>query len=129
LQKVLLVMYRSFIAQTLAKSMKNDLRFEFFLEHDYKNASSVASTFKPHIAVVEVPENKGRQTQEYIAVCTEIRKASPGCKLMLLCPESSEQSKSVAINAIRTGEINDFVFFDSSWEYFVSKLEALGSAF
>ena len=127
LQKILLLMHRKFVAQTLINSMENDSRFEFHPEYNPQNAAVAAGSFKPDIAVVEIPESKSGRAAEYLAVCAEIRVAAPGCRLLLFCSESSPDSKNAAVAAARAGKIDDFVFFDTSWEYLVSKLESLGN--
>ena len=127
MQKVLLLMHRKFVAQTLINSMENDSRFEFFPEYSARNAAVAALSFRPDIAVVEIPESESGRAAEYLAVCAEIRAAAPGCRLLLFCSEASPDSKNAAVAAARAGEIDDFVFFDTSWEYLVSKLELLSS--
>ena len=125
MQKVMLMMDRRFLAQTLMKSLKSDERFSFFAEYDYQNAALVASAVQPDIAVVEVPESKAWRAMDYLTVCGGIRSASPHCRVLFFCPENSQDSRSVAIEAKRSGAIDDFIFFDTSWNYLVSKLEAL----
>ena len=125
MKKVMLVMYRKFIAQNLVKSMTDNSRFEFFTEYNYKNAPAAANFFEPSLALVEIPESESGQAMDYIAVCAKIKKAAPRCKLMLFFSENSPESKSAAIAAKRLGELDDFVFFDTSWNYLVSKIEAL----
>ena len=125
MRKIMLVMYRKFIAQSLVKSMKYDQRYQFITEYDRGNAVAAAGSFEPDVALVEVPEGRSRRAAEYVALCSGIRRASPRCKLILFCPETSQDSKDAAIAAAQSGEIDDFVFFDTSWDYLISKLEAL----
>ena len=44
---------------------------------------------------------------------------------MVLCPESSETACNATIQAAKEGFIQDYVFYDTSVQYLVSKLETL----
>ena len=107
--------------------MQGNPSFAFIQEHDYGRAAETAAACRPDVAVVEVPESKGRQTKDYLDICAEIRAICPRCKLMIMCPESSSISKQTAIAAMQAGDIDDFLFYDSTLEYFVSKLKVLAS--
>ena len=80
---------------------------------------------QPKIALVEIPENRGDPARDALNVCGDIKKASPGCKMILICPENDEESVSACIEAVKEGEINDYLFYDLSVDYLVSKLISL----
>jgi len=122
---VMLVLGRKVIADLLIRSIDKNASMEAFGVYDYKNAGITALSRKPYLALVEIPEKYGFQALETLDVCVEIKKESPGCKIVLLCPEKDKESVDVCIEAKKTGEIEDFLFYDSSVDYLVSKLESL----
>jgi len=124
---ILLIMYRQFLAETLESSLRSKPEFKVYKEYDYQNAALAAKHFKPNIVVVEVPESHARQTQDYLIICKTIQEIAPDCKLLLIYPENSPESKRHAIEASQEGIISDFLFYDTSLDYFITKLEALSS--
>ena len=123
--KVLLIMYRKLMGDAMVNSLSKNPSFKLFLEQNYKNAGSAAMTYMPDIAVVEIPESRARHPRDYLKICTEIREASPQCKLLLMCPENSSESKHAAVDVMRAGEIDDFVYYNVSMDYLQSKLAVL----
>ena len=122
---VMLVLCRRVIADLLIKSIGKRPNMEAFGIYDYKTAETTALARQPNIALVEIPEKFGFPALEALDVCEKIRKSSPGCKIVLLCPEQDKESVDTCIEVKKKGEIEDFLFYDSSVDYLVSKLEAL----
>jgi len=85
----------------------------------------MATAMQPKIALVEIQENRGNPAQDALDVCMEIKEASPGCKIILICPDNDEESVSACIEAVKEGRINDYLFYDLSVDYLVSKLMSL----
>ena len=121
----MLVLCRKIIAEALIKALENNRDMEAFGVYDYKNAGMTARSRKPHLALVEIPERYGSPALETLDVCDEIKKASPGCKIILLCPERDKESVGVCIDVKKRGEIDDFIFYEAGVDYLASKLEAL----
>ena len=122
---VMLVLGRKVIADLLIQSVGRRANMEPFGIYDYKNAGTAALSRKPYLALVEIPEKYGFPALDTLNVCGEIKKESPGCKIVLLCPEQDKESVDVCIDAKKRGEIEDFLFYDSSADYLASKLESL----
>jgi hypothetical protein len=122
---VLLLMNRRIMSDAIMQTLADDSRFKFYASQKYRNVGAAARTFTPNIALVEIPESKAYHPEEYIEICTEVRDAMPGCKLLLMCPEDSGESKKAAVEAMQTGKIDDFVYYDVSIDYLVSKLLVL----
>ena len=125
--RVLLLMFRRIMSDAIMRSLADDSRFKFHASQNYGNAQSAAKTYTPDIALVEIPENKAYHPEDYVKICTEVRDATPGCKLLLMCPEDSGESKNAAVEAMQAGEIDDFVYYDVSIDYLVSKLLVLST--
>ena len=123
----LLVLCRRVIADLiLAEISKTDIRASAVL--DSNDAIAAAMFHKPSIALVEIPEGKIGAAEETLGVCAGMREISPGCKIVLLCPEYDKASVKSCVEAKRQGKIEDFFFFSVSTDYLVSILMALHGA-
>ena len=125
--RVLLIMHRRIMSDAIKRSLSDDSEFQFFINQDYKNIGNYVQTYKPDITLVEIPESKAFYPKEYLDICADIRQTDSRCKLLLMCPENSGESKQAAVEGVRTGIIEDFMFYDVSTEYLATKLKALGA--
>lgn len=126
MQKVLLVMHRKVLAQSLIRSLQNNPKFTFYMESCPDNVLLAVISYNINVAVIEVPESGEHPAEDMLLLCDEIKKTSPDCKTLVLCPESSEESKDAVVVAKKNEGINDFIFYDSSLEYLIKKLESMG---
>ena len=122
---VILLWCRKVITDLLAIALQKRPDVQTIGVHTYDDAKSAATERNPSIALIELHEKQNGLNKETLGFCDEIRKASPGCKIVLLCPEADKESVQVCIEAKRQGQIEDFVFYDTSTDYLVSKLESL----
>ena len=122
---VLLVLCRRILAGLLVESIRKRTGMEAYELVEFDRAKDMSMLYKPKLALVEVPERNGSPTLDALTVCKEIKEASPGCKVILICPENDEDSVKASLNAIRGGEIDDFLFYDLSVDYLVAKIESL----
>ena len=121
----MLVLCRRVIAGLLKESIEKKKRMKTVSVYDYKRAGSEAMLHCPDIALVEIPEKYGFPAAETLAVCEEIKKASAGCRIVLLCPEQDSESVYICTEEKKRGGIADFLFYDSTVEYLIAKLDAL----
>ena len=122
---VLLVLCRRVIAELLIDLIQGSTQIETVGVYDFSRARNMAQVRQPTLALVEIPERNGEPAQEALDVCEDIKETSPGCKIMLMCPEQDGESVRRCADAKRKGEIEDYIFYDASPEYLVSKLESL----
>ena len=122
---VMLVFCRKIIAEALVKAIEKNRSLEVFGVYDCENAWITATSRKPALALVEIPERYGSPALETLDICDNIKKASPGCKIILLCPERDKESVSVCIDVKKRGEIEDFIFYEAGVDYLASKVESL----
>jgi len=121
----MLVLCRRVIAGLLVEAIQKRIDMEVFGLYEYNKAKNMAELRKPKIALVEIPERHGFPVQYVLDVCKDIQEASPGCKIILICPENNEESVEATLKAKKEGEIDDFLFYDLSVDYLVAKLETL----
>ena len=122
---VLLVLCRKVIAGLMIDTINRRPDMEAFGVYRFSEAGPAACTYSPHIALLEIPERVNQPALETLDACREIKEASPDCKIILLCPERDKESVSACVAAKKQGKIEDFLFYESSVDYLVSKLESL----
>jgi DNA-binding NarL/FixJ family response regulator len=125
LKKILLIMDRKILAQALLAEMRDNSDFVFFTEYNYPKATVSADVFRPDAILMEVPESTEATFAECLDVCDEIRQILPTCKIILLSPEGDPKIRELTIEAVRYGRVDDFLYYDTSLQYLISKLEAL----
>jgi len=125
MRKIMLVMHRRVLAQSLVNLMRDDPEREFFAEYIYENAPMTAEIRKADEAVIEMIEGDDEQIGECIDICRAIKAAAPECRLLLMCPENSSDGRHAAEEARRSGLIDDYVFYDASLDYLISKLDSM----
>ena len=126
-EAVLLVLCRKVIAGLLIESISKNQNMRVYGVYKHNEVRSAAMTYKPQLALIEVADRYGDPVpaEDALDVCLDIRESSPDCKIMLLCPERDKESVNMCVDAKKRGEIQDFLFYEASVEYLVSKLEAL----
>jgi len=127
LTNILLVMHRKVAAEAYARAIQEYAGFSAYCEYDYADAAMTAKVRKADITIIEVPESQGRQLAQYVEICAAIRRVRPESKFMLLCSERSREGVQLAVAAMQSKEIDDYVFYDSTLDYFLSKLAVLST--
>ena len=122
---VLLVLCRRVISDLLIEAIEKRPDMKAIGIYNFSEARSAAATYTPQIALVEIPERNGEPALDALDVCLDISESSPGCKIVLLCPEQDKKSVEVCIEAKKHKRIDDFLFYDSSVDYLVSKLASV----
>ncbi|MGD9559993.1 MAG: hypothetical protein AB7V55_05240 [Oscillospiraceae bacterium] len=122
MQTIVLIMRRRPVAQALMQRLGDDGRLHLVYEPDYARADVAIRAHGAGIALIEVAEAGEYDTAHCLALCTGLRKKAPGCKLLLMCPEQNKNSVSQVVAAKRGGRIDDFVFYDATIDYLMTKL-------
>ena len=119
---IVLAMLRQPVAQGLIINLRKTSGVQVFYESDYTKAADAAVVYSADIAFIEVAETGEYDADYCLDICCRLRGDAPGCRLMLLCPEMDEPSVSAAIEAQRSGRVDDFLFYDASTDFLLSKL-------
>ena len=137
---VILALCRKLISNLIKETIEKRPGMEVIVGDGYEYVDVIAETHKPCLAVVEIPERKATSEQgdkaqsteaqatktlDIIKICDEIRDGSPGCKIILICPEKDTESVNECVEAKQQGHIDEFLFFDATTDYLISKIEAL----
>ena len=121
MKRVLLVMRRRVLAEAIMRQKERELSFT--AEYRAKDAPLAASATAADVALVELPEQNGAAMCGEI--CVALRRERPAMRILLLCPETDADACRATIEAVRTRLADDFVFYDTSIRYLLSKLEML----
>ena len=125
LKTVVLIMRRASLAQGLMTKVRNLPDLQLCYEPDYANADVAIRTHLAVGALLEVTEDGLCDIDFCLALCTWLRKVTPHCRLMLMCPEEQQETVRRAIQAKQQGEIDDFLFYDVSMDYLTTSLQTL----
>jgi len=121
-----LIVWRKSIAQGLVHRLRDDPNLHLIFEPSHSLAQNAARSRNADAALIEVAESgEENGISDCLALCARLREEAPQCKLLLMCPERNRDDVSRAVEAKRLSRIDDFVFYDSSIDYVVSKLLAM----
>ena len=121
MKRVLLVMKRRVLAEAIMQETQSALLFR--AEYRSENAPIAAETFAADVVLLEIPERTPRA--QSAALCDAIKRQRPETRILLLCPENDPDACRVTIEAVREKRADDFVFYDTSIRFLLSKLEML----
>jgi DNA-binding NarL/FixJ family response regulator len=122
MQIIVLVMQRGLAAQGLMRKLRDDPAFQLVFVPSYSSAAETIRSRNAGIALIEVAETAEHDVARCLALCAQLRRQAPLCKLLLMCPEQDEAAVTRTVKAKREGHIDDFVFYDASAEFLVFKL-------
>ena len=125
LKTVLLIMRRASLAQGLMAKVRDIPGIQLCYEPDYANADVAIRSHLAAGALLEVAEDREQDIGFCLAQCAWRREVTPHCRLMLMCPEGQDEAIHRAIEAKRSGKIDDFVFYDVSLDYLAACLQSL----
>ena len=125
MRTVLLIMKRKSVAQGLMLKLRDVSDFQLAYEAEYVRAAATIRVHDARVALIEVAESWEYGIAYCLELCARLREETPGCKLLLMCPENSSESKHAAVDVMRSGEIDDFVYYNVSMDYLQSKLAVL----
>ena len=122
---IALIMRRKPIVQGLMQNLHENQGVQLIFEPDYANADVVIRSHGVGVALIEVDESGEYDISYCLALCKWLRKETPQCKLLIMCPEQDKSSVDKVVKAKQKGRIDDFVFYDSTTTYLSSKLLSL----
>ena len=125
LKTVILIMNRASLAQGLMAKVCDIPGIQLCYEPDYANADVTIRTHLAVGALLEVSEDGIHDIGFCLTLCAWLRKVTPHCRLMLMCPEAQKEAVHRAVEAKQKGEIDDFVFYEVSLDYLVASLQSL----
>ena len=122
---IVLLMWRKVIAESLLAELKKEPGIQLLYEPEYSHANAIIRNHKAKVALIEAAETGGRVVSCCLEICASLRKEAEKCKLILMCPDQDEEAVAKTVNAKHEGRIDDFVFYEASFDYLSSKLIAM----
>lgn len=119
---IMLIMQRKAIVQGLMDRFRDIPDMRLIYEPEYQHADRAIRHYDANAILIEATESGHYDTAHCLTLCKRLRKQAPGCKLLLMCPEQNEHNINLAIGAKGGKLIDDFVFYDVTIDYLVSKL-------
>jgi len=125
-KKIGLITKNKVLAQSLSLLIKNnlDLPFEPYILLSPGQAAVDAEIFGIDIAVIEMNAEASEEA-EVTSLYKELRKTNPDRQILLLVPQDSKCSRDIAMTAVNSKAVDDYVFLDTSLDYLLAKLLAL----
>ena len=126
MKKIGLITKNKVLAQSLSLLIKNnlDLPFEPYILLSPGQAAVDAEIFGIDIAVIEMNAEASEEA-EVTSLYKELRKTNPDRQILLLVPQDSKCSRDIAMTAVNSKAVDDYVFLDTSLDYLLAKLLAL----
>lgn len=118
-------MHRRAIAESLLLKFRGSQDICLIYEPNHNIANIIIHNYDAKAALIEATESGPYGMNYCLALCKKIRKQTPGCKLILMCSEQDEENVRQVVNAKGKKLIDDFVFYDVTIDYLVSKLMSI----
>ena len=127
MKKIGFITENKLLAQSLANSIGNypDLGFETCLLTNTVQILLDAEIQKINVAVVDMTLSILAALDAVDTLCAGLRKAVPGSKILLLVPQRHRAIRTKAMSATSRKVADDYVFWDATLDYLLSKLLAL----
>ena len=122
---VLLVVHRRAIVQALIDKLQKNSGISLVYEANFSHAETAGVLHNAEVVLIEVAESGMHNLDYCLNLCQEIRGLVPECKLIIMCSEQDEESVKRVIKAQWEGKIDDFVFYDVTMDYLISKLKSI----
>ncbi len=119
---IILIMKRKPIAQGFMNSLKGSPDIRLIYQPYYHRSNLTIHKHKAKVVLIEVAETGPYDIGYCLVLCNELRETAPECKLILMCSDQDEKTIDLVIDAMGKNYIDDFVFFDVTIDYLVSKL-------
>lgn len=127
MKKIALITTNKILAQSLEVAMKSvpELNFEFYLFLNGHQALLDAEVFEIEVALIDIRGCDTTRKEKPFVFLKELHKRLPNCHLMLLLAQEDSECCELAAKAKKDKLIEDFVFYDSSLKYLLSKLASI----
>ena len=123
MKKIGLISTNRLLAQSLHAALDSlvDLELELIPLQNLNQAVLDADVLQIDIAVVDILCCTKGDIEQARALCQNLRSQLPECKIMILVSQENELGKRAAMNAKKRMLIDDFIFYDTSLDYLITK--------
>ena len=125
MKTVLFVSSNKILGQGLSAAILSKPEFDFRWEAQlqYSQAIVGADVFHADVVLLDVADQVDMKRAREI--CQSLRQNSQTTKILLLVRPEQAAVRAQAVDAKNAGQVDNFVFYDSSLSYLLAKLAAL----
>ena len=127
MKKIGFISKNKILVQSLAALITKlpDLGFETYLLLSIHQAVLDAQVLGIDVAVVDMIAELPEKSHDVLQICENLRQAVPNSRILLLVPQDIKDMREAALMAVKSGDADDYVFYDSSLDYLLAKLLVL----
>ncbi len=125
MKTVLFVSSNKILGQGLSAAILSKPEFDFRWEAQlqYSQAIVGADVFHADVVLLDVADQV--DMKRALEICQSLRQNSQITKILLLVRPEQAAVRAQAVDAKNAGQVDNFVFYDSSLSYLLAKLAAL----
>ena len=125
MKTVLFVSSNKILGQGLSAPILSKSEFDFRWEAQlqYSQAIVGADVFHADVVLLDVADQV--DMKRALEICQSLRQNSQTTKILLLVRPEQAAVRAQAVDAKNAGQVDNFVFYDSSLSYLLAKLAAL----
>lgn len=125
MKTVLFVSSNKILGQGLSAAILSKPEFDFRWEAQlqYSQAIVGADVFHADVVLLDVADQV--DMKRALEICQSLRQNSQTTKILLLVRPEQTAVRAQAVDAKNAGQVDNFVFYDSSLSYLLAKLAAL----
>ncbi len=125
MKTVLFVSSNKILGQGLSAAILSKPEFDFRWEAQlqYSQAIVGADVFHADVVLLDVADQV--DMKRALEICQSLRQNSQTTKILLLVRPEQAAVRVQAVDAKNAGQVDNFVFYDSSLSYLLAKLAAL----
>lgn len=125
MKTVLFVSSNKILGQGLSAAIlsKPEFNFRWEAQLQYSQAIVGADVFHADVVLLDVADQV--DMKRALEICQSLRQNSQTTKILLLVRPEQAAVRVQAVDAKNAGQVDNFVFYDSSLSYLLAKLAAL----
>ena len=125
MKTVLFVSSNKILGQGLSAAILSKPKFDFRWEAQlqYSQAIVGADVFHADVVLLDVADQV--DMKRALEICQSLRQNSQTTKILLLVRPEQAAVRAQAVDAKNAGQVDNFIFYDSSLSYLLAKLAAL----
>ena len=125
MKTVLFVSSNKILGQGLSAAILSKSEFDFRWEAQLQYSQAIVGTDVFHADVVLLDVADQVDMKRALEICQSLRQNSQTTKILLLVRPEQAAVRAQAVDAKNAGQVDNFVFYDSSLSYLLAKLAAL----
>jgi PleD family two-component response regulator len=125
MKKILLMMKRKSFAQSLARILAESQEYSIEIISDYSQSEFYILNMSINMVMIEMAQSGDYGYEYCIELCKRLKKDFPECRRMIMCPEGDGKISDAVINAKKSGDIDDFIFYDVSLNDLLIRIKSL----